>query len=37
MVIKHFIAGVMAAACSVAASAQINQVNRLPELSLIHI
>lgn len=32
MVIKHFIAGVMAAVCSVAASAQINQVNRLPEV-----
>ncbi|MDE5980216.1 MAG: hypothetical protein K2G84_09330, partial [Muribaculaceae bacterium] len=32
MVIKHFIAGLIAAACSVGASAQINQVTRLPQV-----
>ena len=32
MVARHFIAGLIAAACSVAATAQINQVTRLPEV-----
>ncbi len=32
MVVRHFIAGLIAAACSVAASAQINQVTRLPQV-----
>lgn len=32
MVVRHFIAGLIAAACSVAALAQINQVTRLPQV-----